>query len=88
MPAAIGDFLILRAIYESGGTAVSIDDKEILECASSIAQNEGIFAAPEGGASLAAFKLLRKSNWIKEDESVVLFNTGSGHKYMNLWLKN
>jgi threonine synthase len=88
VPAAIGDFLILRAIYESGGTAVSIDDKEILECASSIAQNEGIFAAPEGGASLAAFKLLRKSNWIKEDESVVLFNTGSGHKYMNLWLKN
>jgi threonine synthase len=88
VPAAIGDFLILRAIYESGGTAVSIDDKEIFECASSIAQNEGIFAAPEGGASLAAFNMLRKSNWIKEDESVVLFNTGSGHKYMNLWLKN
>lgn len=88
VPAAVGDFLILKAINESGGTAVAVDDKDIFKCSNDIAQCEGIFAAPEGGASLAAFKLLLKSNWIKASESVVLFNTGSGHKYMNLWLNN
>lgn len=88
VPAAVGDFLILRAIYESEGTAIAVDDKDIMTCSNNIAQYEGIFAAPEGGASLAAFKVLFKSNWIKENESVVIFNTGSGHKYMNLWLKD
>lgn len=85
VPAAVGDFLILRAVKESGGTAIAVDDSSILECSNEIARNEGIFPAPEGGATLSAFLSLRNSGWIKNDESVVLFNTGSGHKYMSLW---
>ena len=50
-----------------------------------IGRFQGIFASPEGGATLAAFQKLRESDWIKEDETVVLFNTGSGHKYSHLW---
>lgn len=85
VPAAVGDFLILRAIRESSGTAVAVSDQEIFECANTIGRTEGIFAAPEGGATLAALKKLFKEDWIKKDESVLLFNTGSGHKYMQLW---
>ncbi len=85
VPAAVGDFLILRGIRESNGTAIAVDDKKIFECSNIIARNEGIFPAPEGGATLAAFIELKKSNWIKENDTVVLFITGSGHKYMNLW---
>ena len=85
VPAAVGDFLILRALRESSGTAVTVDDKDILEGANSMGKNEGIFAAPEGGATFAALKKLTASGWINKNETVVLFNTGSGHKYMHLW---
>ena len=85
VPAAVGDFLIIRAINESKGTAVAVDDSVILNCSNDIARSEGIFPAPEGGATLAAFDHLKKSGWIKNGEKVVLFNTGSGHKYMSLW---
>ncbi|MCX6169721.1 MAG: threonine synthase [Ignavibacteriales bacterium] len=85
VPAAVGDFLILRAIRESNGTAIAVSDEEIFESTNIIGRTEGIFAAPEGGAALAALKNLLKMNWVNNDESVVLFNTGSGHKYMNLW---
>ncbi len=87
VPAAVGDFLILKAIKESNGTAVAVSDEEIFESTNHIGRTQGIFAAPEGGATLAAFKNLRDSGWIKESEKVVLFNTGSGHKYSNLWAK-
>ena len=50
-----------------------------------MARNEGIFACPEGGATLAAFKKLRGEGWIRDDETVLLFNTGSGLKYFHLW---
>ena len=85
VPAAVGDFLILRALRESGGTAVAVTDEEIFESTKTIGRTEGIFAAPEGGATLAALKRLISVGWIDEKESVVLFNTGSGHKYMGLW---
>jgi threonine synthase len=85
VPAAVGDFLILRAIRESKGTAIAVNDEEIFEGTNIIGKTQGIFAAPEGGATLAALKNLLKAGWIKNDESVVLFNTGSGHKYMHLW---
>ncbi|HKI79891.1 MAG TPA: threonine synthase [Ignavibacteriaceae bacterium] len=85
VPAAVGDFLILRALLESKGTAVSVTDEEIIEDTNEIGRTQGIFAAPEGGATLAAFKKLRNSGWIKENEKVVLFNTGSGHKYFNVF---
>lgn len=85
VPAAIGDFLILRAIRESNGIAVSVSDEELVESAKQIGRTTGIFASPEGGATLAALKKLISKNWIKNDETIVLFNTGSGHKYMHLY---
>jgi len=88
VPAAVGDFLILRALKESNGTAVAVSDKEMILNASLIGRTQGIFCAPEGGATLAAFRKLRAINWIKDNETVVLFNTGSGHKYHHLWLED
>ncbi|MCK6621298.1 MAG: threonine synthase [Calditrichaceae bacterium] len=85
VPAAVGDFLILRALRESRGTAVAVTDREMLQSANRIGRTQGIFASPEGGATLAAFLRLRRSGWIADGESVVLFNTGSGHKYAHLW---
>jgi threonine synthase len=85
VPAAVGDFLILRALRESGGTAVAVPDGEIMENSSLMGSTQGMFPAPEGGATLAGFKRLRENGWIKDNETVVLFNTGSGHKYSHLW---
>lgn len=85
VPAAVGDFLMLRALRESGGTAVAVPDAEMLEGAGLMGRTEGIFAAPEGGATVAAFRRLRNRGWITDGERVVLFNTGSGHKYHHLW---
>ena len=85
VPAAVGDFLILRALNESKGTAVAVSDGDMIEAANLIGRSQGIFACPEGGATLAAFQTLRAQGWIAEDEKVVLFNTGSGLKYAHLW---
>jgi threonine synthase len=81
VPAAIGDSLILSAIRESGGTAVAVTDKEMATGQLEMARGEGIFPAPEGGATLAALKRLVESEEIESAETVVLFNTGSGLKY-------
>ena len=85
VPAAVGDFLILRTLYESNGTAIAIPDEELLDAASLIGRTQGIFVCPEGAAPLTAFLHLRRQGWINDDESVVLFNTGSGLKYTHLW---
>jgi len=85
VPAAAGDFLMLRTLRESNGTAIAVSDEEMLDSANLIGRTQGIFASPEGGATLAAFLQLRKNGWIRENEKVVLFNTGSGHKYSHLW---
>jgi threonine synthase len=85
VPAAVGDFLILRALRESQGTAVAVPDEAMIEAANLLGRSQGIFACPEGGATLAAFQHLRGQGWIGEDETVVLFNTGSGLKYAHLW---
>jgi threonine synthase len=85
VPAAVGDFLILRALRESGGTAVAVADEAMLEAARLLGRTEGIWAAPEGAATLVAFQALRRQGWIGDDETVVLFNTGSGLKYAHLW---
>ncbi len=88
VPAAVGDFLILNALHESNGTAIAVSDEEMLDASKRIGRTQGIFTSPEGGATLAAFLKLREMNWIKENETVVLFNTGSGHKYAHLWRDN
>ena len=77
----LGDFLILEAIYETDGCAVAIEDEEILRSQAELAAQEGIFACPEGAATLAAASRLLKQGWIKPDERVVLLNTGMGLKY-------
>jgi threonine synthase len=85
VPAAVGDFLILRALRESRGTAVAVPDGEIIKGTYLMGKTQGIWPAPEGGATLAAFLELRKQGWIRAGEHVVLFNTGNGAKYSHLW---
>ncbi len=75
VPAAVGDFLILRTLRESNGKAVAVSDDEMLSSSNLIGESEGIFVSPETGATLAAFKKLREQQWINDEESVVLFNT-------------
>lgn len=82
VPKALGDFLVLRAIRESKGTAISIADEEILDATLELAEREGIFAAPEGGACVAAARRLLQTGFLKSQDRIVLFNTGSGLKYL------
>ncbi|HVB07645.1 MAG TPA: threonine synthase [Candidatus Acidoferrales bacterium] len=87
VPKAIGDFLILQAIRESKGTAIAASDDEILATSKELAAKEGIYAAPEGGATVVAARKLAEKKWIKPDDRVVLFNTGCGYKYNEAWQK-
>lgn len=83
VPKAIGDFLILDAIRASGGTAVAVTDEELIDAVKEIGAAEGIFAAPEGAACLPALRKLISDGFINEGDNVVLFNTGSGIKYLD-----
>lgn len=85
VPRAIGDFLILRALRESSGTAVAVSETAMRAAWQTMASLTGNFVAPEGAATLAALHQLRDSGWVKDDETVVLFNTGSGLKYLEAW---
>ena len=82
VPKAIGDFLILDAIRASGGTAVTVTDTELVAAVAEIGALTGIFTAPEGAACLPALRKLIDQNLVHDDESVVIFNTGSGIKYL------
>jgi len=82
VPRAIGDFLILDALRASGGTAIAVTDKELIDATKEIGAAEGIFCAPEGAACLPALRKLMAAGSVKRDERVVLFNTGSGVKYV------
>lgn len=84
VPAAIGDYLILRAVRASGGTALTVSDTEILDSVGQMARTEGILGAPEGGATVAGLKKLRESGKVARDERVLLINTGSALKYMDV----
>jgi threonine synthase len=84
VPHAFADYLILRTIRDSAGTALAVTDAEILDAMRELARLEGLFACPEGAATLAAFKRLATSGFLHPNERVVLFNTGSGLKYSNL----
>ena len=83
VPKAIGDFLMLNAIRESDGLAITVTDEELIAGARELARREGIFAAPEGGACVPALRKLIERGKIKPTERVVLFNTGSGIKYLD-----
>ena len=84
VPRAIGDFLILRAIRESGGTALSVSDPSMVDGMLAIGAYEGVSAAPEGGAAFVAIQRLAADGSIRPDDSVVLFNTGGALKYLDV----
>jgi threonine synthase len=84
VPKPYGDYLILDILKKSGGLALSASDTEILEATRHWARVEGVFAAPEGAASLVAYQKLLASGFFNADDSVVLFNTGSGLKYLDV----
>jgi threonine synthase len=85
VPSAIGDFLMLRLLRKSEGTALAVTDGEMIEGANLIGRTQGMFVSPETGATVAALRKLREAGWIRPGEGVVLFNTGSGAKYAHLW---
>ena len=84
VPKAYGDYLILDILKKSNGTAVAATDGEILAAMREWASVEGVFAAPEGAASLVAYQKLRASGFFRADDTVVLFNTGSAYKYLDM----
>jgi threonine synthase len=84
VPRAIGDFLILRAVRESGGTALAVADQSMVDGMLAVGKCEGVSAAPEGGAAFVAISRLVADGTIKADESVVLFNTGGALKYLDV----
>jgi threonine synthase len=87
VPKAIGDFLMLRILRQSRGAAVAVTDSEMMEDVRLMGAREGIFAAPEGAATVSALRRLLKSGFVGPEQEVVLFNTGSGLKYQHLFGK-
>jgi threonine synthase len=85
VPSAIGDFLMLKVLRESGGTALTVTDDELLDGVRELARFQGIYACPEGGAVWVAAQKLFDAGWLDAHERVVLFNTGSGLKYNHLF---
>jgi threonine synthase len=85
VPKAIGDFLILNILRQSDGGAIAVDDKEMIRVAREVGSSEGLFVAPEAAACFAALKLLRSAGKIRSGERVIIFNTGSGIKYLDCY---
>jgi len=81
VPKPLGDFLVLEAVRQSGGTAIAVSDDALLEAGVQLAADEGIYAAPEGAACVAALEKLLASGFLKPTDRIVLYNTGSGLKY-------
>jgi threonine synthase len=84
VPKAIGDFLVLRAVRESGGTAMAVSDEDMVREMRALGAKEGISAAPEGGAALHAARLLVRDGRIQPTDTVVVFNTGGALKYLDV----
>ena len=84
VPHPFADYLILRAIRETGGIAVAVEDREMVDAMYEIANAEGLFVCPEGAATLVALKRLLHQGFLSADETIVLLNTGSGYKYLDL----
>ena len=81
VPKAVGDFLILRAVRESGGRTIAVGDPAILQAVADCAEQDGLLLCPEGGATLAAYRSARAAGWVEEADEVVLFNCATGLKY-------
>jgi threonine synthase len=81
VPKAVGDFLILRAVQESGGAALAVPEEAILQAVEDAARDDGFLFCPEGGTVLAAWRLARDRRLVSRDERVLLFNCANGNKY-------
>jgi threonine synthase len=81
VPKALGDFLVLEAVYDTGGTAIAVTDKDLLDAQLELATAEGTFICPEGAACFAAAAQLREAGWLSGQDEVVVLNTGTGLKY-------
>ncbi len=85
VPKPLGDFLVLQAVRESGGTAIAVSDEELIDAGIQLASDEGMFVAPEGSACLSALEKLLRSGFLKADEEIVIYNTGAGLKYLEAY---
>ena len=85
VPKALGDFLILEAVRESGGKAIAVTDEELMRGGSMLAESDGLFIAPEGAACVTAVEKLLASGFLNPDEEIVIYNTGTGYKYLEAW---
>ncbi|MGI8962050.1 MAG: threonine synthase [Bryobacteraceae bacterium] len=85
VPKPLGDFLVLKAVRESAGTVISVSDEEMIDAGLLLAECEGIFAAPEGGACVAAARNLLKTGFLQPEQQIVIYNTGSGLKYLEAY---
>ena len=85
VPKPLGDFLILRSVRESGGTCIAVSDRDSLLAGARLASRDGIFAAPEGAACFAAVEKLAASGFLKREEKIAVYNTGSGLKYLEAY---
>ena len=85
VPKPLGDFLILKAVRESGGAAIAVTDEELLEAGVRLAAEEGQFIAPEGAACITALEMLLRSGFLKAEENMVIYNTGAGLKYLEAY---
>jgi threonine synthase len=85
VPKAVGDFIMLDALRKSGGGAIAVSDEQMISCTKEVGSAEGVFTAPEGGACYAALKMLLASRKVTTDETVVLFNTSTGLKYLECY---
>ena len=85
VPKAVGDFLMLRILRQSGGGAIAVDDAEMISLTREVGAEEGLFVAPEGAACFAALRTLLRDGKIRPHEQVVIFNTGSGIKYLDCY---
>ena len=84
VPQAVADFLILQVLRESRGTALSVSDQEMVAEIDEVARSEGLFFCPEAGAGMAALRRLIRQGWIGSNETVLIFNTASGLKYLDV----
>src|SRR6204780_1471782 len=85
VPKPLGDFLVLKAVRESGGTAIAVPDSELIDAGIQLAAEEGIFVSPEGGACVAAAERLLRDGFLNRDDKIVIYNTGSGLKYLEAY---
>ncbi|MDE0126819.1 MAG: threonine synthase [Bryobacterales bacterium] len=85
VPKALGDFLVLEALRQSRGTALSIDDQETLDAGLLLAESEGLFVAPEGATCVAAARRLLRDGFLSRDDELLIYNTGTGLKYLEAW---